>query len=175
MKKITLLALLFAVLLNSSAFSQNLVGKSFAGVAIGSWYGLGFSASYEKIFKDIQDLGIVGGGVEVGYATRKYDYGYWGGGEYGWKYTYVPVFAFLSFHYKLNNPKLDPYARAGFGYVYVKASDYGTYSGTWGSASASYVSFAGQAGIRYQVSPKMWVRAAAGTPWVASIGIDAEL
>jgi len=174
MKKImVLVVIVLLATFASSAISQDIVGKSYAGASLGIWYGVGFSANFEKVFKEIEDLGVIGAGVEAGFATRKLGYTY-GGGDYGWKYTYIPIFGFLSFHYKLHNPKLDPYARVGLGYVIVGSSSYGTHS-AWGTASSSYVTFAGQAGIRYHISPKVWLRAAVGTPWIASFGADLEL
>ncbi len=176
MRKATVLtvSVFLLVMLASSAVSQELMDKTYVGGSLGIWHGMGFSANFEKIFKEIEDLGILGFGAEAGFASKKTSYN-WGGGEYGWKYTYIPIFGFISFHYKVNNPKLDPYARAGLGYVIVSASDYGDYTGQWGSATNSYVDFAGQAGIRYNVSPKIWLRAAVGTPWIASFGADMEL
>ncbi|MBN2415951.1 hypothetical protein JXO52_08915 [bacterium] len=177
MKKITtaIAVMLIALFVTSSAFGQaDIMNKTYVGGSLGIWYGLGFSANFEKIFNEIEDLGVIGFGAEVGYASRKVGYS-WFGGDYGWKYTYIPIFVFGSFHYKLNNPKLDPYARLGLGYVIVSASEYGDYTGTWGTATDSYVSFSGQAGIRYLVSPGIWLRAAVGTPWIASIGADMTL
>ena len=164
MKKIMVLVVvvLLSTFCASSVFSQDIMGKTYAGASLGIWYGVGFSANFEKVFKEIEDLGVIGGGVEVGYATRTY----WS----DWKWTYIPIYGFMSFHYKLNNPKLDPYARVGLGYTIISASD-----NTFGSVGSSYVSFAGQAGIRYNISPKVWLRAAVGTPWVASFGADFEL
>jgi len=174
MKKLTLLLVVLSMILASSICGQDIMDKSYVGGSLGIWYGVGFSANFEKIFKEVEDLGVLGFGAEAGFATKKSSYN-WYGGEYGWKYTYIPIFGFISFHYKLDNPKLDPYARAGLGYVIVSASEYGDYTGNWASATNSYFDFAGQAGIRYNVSPKIWLRAAVGTPWIASFGADIVL
>ncbi|MBN2356146.1 outer membrane beta-barrel protein [candidate division KSB1 bacterium] len=151
------------------------VGNTYIGPAIGLWENIGFSANFEKIFKDMPDWnGLLGWGVEAGYSSDKKEwsgYGY----KWGWKYTYIPIYAFVSYHYKMTDPKLDPYARLGLGYVIVSASEIGDYEGYGYDATDSYVDFSGQIGVRYKIGDTMWLRAALGTPWIVSAGIDFQL
>jgi hypothetical protein len=179
MKFSSKIALVFIVLLFavSAAFPAGLIApkQSYAGASLGLWYGVGLSVGYEKILQEMPELqGYLGVGGEIGYASQK-DTWY---GDTGWKYTYVPFFVFASYHYKMEG-KLDPYVRFGLGYVYVNSSWYGTEDWGWyggkPSASSSYVGVSGQVGVRYAINPKMFVRAALGTPWIASLGIDFKL
>ena len=165
------LLIILSFLLTNSTFGQIAMGKTSVGGALGIWNGLAFSANFEHVFKEM-DVGFIGFGAEVGYASDKEEFPAYGGGTYGWNYTYIPILGFASFHYRLSNPKLDPYARLGLGYFIVSSSDFGTYTGLWGTATASYLGFFGQVGIRYAVSPTMWARAALGTPWILSFGVD---
>ncbi|MDZ7261803.1 MAG: hypothetical protein ONB05_06835 [candidate division KSB1 bacterium] len=148
------------------------IQQSYVGVAIGLWHGIGLSVNGERILKDLPEFnGLIGAGGEIGYAADKDEWKYWGE-HYGWKYTYIPIFGFASFHYRLTNPKIDPYVRLGLGYVYVNSKAFGTYTGYWGEASSSYVGINGQVGVRYFVSPNLCARAALGTPWLLSVGAD---
>lgn len=178
MKTISKIYLIAAVLLIAVSVAQPAGSvapkQSYAGAALGLWYGLGVSANYERILQELPELqGFLGVGGEIGFATQK-DTWY---GDTGWRYTYIPVFVFASYHYKMEG-KLDPYVRFGLGYVYVNSSWYGEDLGWYGgrpSASSSYVGVNGQIGARYELSPKMYVRAALGTPWVLSLGLDFKL
>ncbi len=151
------------------------VVSSYVGPAIGLWHEFGFSVNFEKTFKDIPDWnGMVGWGIEAGYASDKDEWRAYGI-KWGWKYTYIPIFGFVSFHYKMSDSKLDPYARLGLGYVIVSASEIGHYEGLGYEATESYVDFSGQVGVRYKIGDKMWLRAALGTPWIVSAGVDFQL
>lgn len=148
------------------------VGQKNIGVSLGLWHGIGISINGEMILKDFQELnGVVGVGGEIGYASEKDEWSGFGY-KYGWEYTYIPIFGFASFHYRLSDPKIDPYIRIGLGFVYISSNAYGTYSGVWGEANDSYIGIDGQVGVRYAVTPNLWARAAVGTPWILSLGID---
>jgi hypothetical protein len=171
------LVVLVLLILVASAFPAGLIApkQSYVGASLGLWYGVGFSVNYERILQEMPELqGYIGVGGEIGYAVNKDEWNY-GYGAYGWKYTYVPFYVFASYHYKMEG-KLDPYVRFGLGYVYVNSSWYGgDYYGNNLSASSSYVGVSGQVGVRYAINPKMFVRAALGTPWIASVGLDFKL
>jgi len=83
-----------------------------------------------------------------------------------------PILLFGSFHYKVSNPKLDPYARLGIGYIYINWP--GEDIGVW-TPHKSYISLAGQIGIRYQLSDTIWLRGALDTPFAISAGVDFEI
>lgn len=163
MKNRLFVALLIIVLLLSvsSSYGQVKVGDKHVGAALGLWAGIAFSVHGEFIFKELPDLGTLGAGVELGYA----------GEDLGWyKYTYIPIFAYGSFHYALPSmPKLDLYARLGLGFVIVSSS----YEGLPGwdlGANDSYVGFAGQVGAMYEVADGIWIRVGVGTPFLLSFG-----
>ena len=165
MKNRIFVALLIIVLLLSvsSSYGQVKQGDKYVGAALGLWYGIAFSVNGEFILKELPDLGNIGAGVEIGYASNNSAW---------YNYTYIPIFAFGSFHYQLQNmPKLDLYARLGFGFVIVSSS----YDGPVGwdlGANASYLSVAGQVGARYAITDNIWLKLAAGTPWAISFGVE---
>lgn len=147
------------------------VGQKNIGGSIGLWHGIGFSINGEMILKDFQELnGVVGVGGEIGYASNKAELSYFGF-KYGWDYTYIPIFGFASFHYRFSDPKIDPYIRIGLGFVYVNSKEFGS-AGTYGKPDDSYIGIDGQVGVRYALTPNLWARAAAGTPWILSVGVD---
>ena len=159
-KVAVLLVVIFSILFVNSAFAQVEKGDKYVGAALGIWWGIGFSGNFEYIFNEIQDVGFLGFGVEAGFSSR---------GDLGFTWNYIPVFGWASFHYTLKNSKLDPYARAGLGYVFVGGGD-----DVFG-AHESYFAFAGQVGVRYAFSEKLLGRLALGTPWYVSFGVDLEL
>lgn len=148
------------------------INQTYVGGAIGLWHGIGLSVNGERILKDLPEFnGLVGAGGEIGYASDQ-DELWWWGEPYGWKYTYIPIFGFASFHYRLTDPKIDPYVRLGLGFVYVSSKKFGTYTGYWPKSHSSYVGIDGQVGVRYFMGPNLCGRAALGTPWLLSVGID---
>jgi len=165
MKKhyLVVFSLVILMFCSTALFGQDILNKTYVGASVGTgWGDLGFSANFEKIFKELEGFGVVGVGAEVGYVSVS--------SVWSDHYTYVPILVFGSLHYKLENPKLDPYARLGIGYIYIDwpGPDYF-------GLNESYVSIAGQVGMRYQMSPKVWLRGALGTPFAISIGADIEL
>jgi len=164
MKNRIFVALLILVLLfsASSSYSQGLkVGDKHVGAALGLWSGIAFSVHGEFIFKELPDLGFLGAGLEIGYA----------GDDIGWyTYTYIPLFAYGSFHYTLPSmPQLDLYARLGLGFVIVSSSYDGPVGWDFG-ADSSYLGFAAQVGAMYEVAPGIWLRVGVGTPFLLSFG-----
>jgi hypothetical protein len=163
------LVVLVLLILVASAFPAGLIApkQSYVGAALGLAWGFGISANYEYILQELPELqGYLGVGGEVGYAVDNNTF--W---LSDYKITYVPFFVFASYHYKMEG-KLDPYVRLGLGYIYVNS----TWNNEWlGSEPLSYIGIASQVGARYAINPKMFVRAALGTPWILSLGIDFKL
>lgn len=148
------------------------------GVALGIWNTIGVSVNVEKIMdrvvlEDFMINGTWGVGAELGYERHKVEYN-WFGSPYGWKYTYIPVFVFASYHHILENPKYDPFVKLGLGYVYVKATEFGTYSSGLNSHD-SYIDLVSQIGVRYKINEKMALVGTLGHPWTAGLGIDITL
>lgn len=127
--------------------SQVRIDQNYAGVSLGLWHGTGFSVNAEKMIKELSKYnGLLGVGAEIGYANDRNER-LWAGGNYGWEHTYIPAFVFLSFNYKISVPKLEPFARAGLGFVKVSGKVFGDFSDSDWAASDSYVSTA-----RFRVS-----------------------
>ena len=171
------LVLIALFVLAGNGFSKGVIApqQNYLGVAVGQAWGLGISANFEHIAKKLTDLnGYIGVGAEIGYASHKDEFHLWGS-NYGYKYTYIPIFGFASYHFGTKSA-LDPYIRLGLGYIIVSDSYFGE-SGyeTSVSPTTSYLGLAGQVGLRYQVSPNLFVRAALGMPWIFSAGVDFRL
>ncbi len=161
---------------SGAASAQVNIGDFYIGPAIGFWHEIGFSLSAEKIMLKVEDWsGIIGFGAEVGYSSYREDYGGYYHHDWYWDYTYIPIFVFASYHYKMKDKRFDPYGRLGFGYVNVSWDWSGDDDWAGDGPSDSYMTFSAQAGIRYAVSDKICLRAAVGTPWVGSIGVDFKL
>jgi len=117
-----------------------------------------FGGRFEKVFKELPDLGngLLGIGVSADY------YGYSDSfGAYGYSWKYIPIGATANYHFKLDNKKVDPFIGAGLGYNYISCSYTGIgYSANYCSSSAIY--FIGRVGGRYFFSPNMALYADAG-------------
>ncbi len=70
---------------------------------------------------------------------------------YTWRITYLPIGATFNYHFKLDEPKLDPFVGLGLGYDIVNCS--GGVSGACGYDSGLYLIARG--GIRYFMNPGM--------------------
>ena len=115
-----------------------------------------FGGRFEHAIKALPDLrnGMLG-------IQAAFDYYSWSGGTglgtYSWKY--IPIGVTANYHFKVSEPKLDPFLGLGLGYQYITCDAPGLGSG-YCSSSAIY--FIGRAGARYFFSPKMAVYGDAG-------------
>lgn len=109
---------------------------------------------------DVLDIGSIGIGGYLGYASAKYETN-WGTGSYGWKYTNFIIGARGSFHYPLVD-KLDTYAGILLGYNVVSVKEIGTAPIGY-SASGSSAIFSGYVGGRYYFTDKFAVLGELGT------------
>jgi hypothetical protein len=101
--------------------------------------------------------GIVSGGVGVDYYSWSYNYALLG----KYSYSVIPIQAFSNYHLALaKNPKLDPYLGLSLVYSVVNASWDGP--GAAAGAEASNLSFAGQGGVRYFLSPSFALQGQVG-------------
>lgn len=130
------------------------VGYTDIGPAIGIG-GLGnasasFGARFEHAIKPLPDLGNGTLGIQA-----SFDYYSWGDSfvGYSWNYRYIPIGVTANYHFKLQEPKFDPFVGAGLGYNIVTCSSSGTGFGNCGYNSGIY--FIGRAGARYFFSPNM--------------------
>jgi hypothetical protein len=133
------------------------LGYTDVGVVVGLGGVGGASASFggrfEHAIKALPELGngILGIGVSA-------DYYSWSGPGYSWKY--VPIGVTGNYHFKLDEPKIDPFVGLGLGYQYITCDAPGL-GGNYCSSSAIY--FIGRAGARYFFSPKMAAYGDVGT------------
>ena len=133
------------------------VGYTDIGVVVGLG-GVGsasasFGGRFEHGFKTLPDLG---NGI-LGFQVAA-DYYSWSGGaglgSYSWKY--IPIGATINYHFKLDEPKIDPFVGLGLGYNIVSCSGTGAF-GTVDCGYSSGIYAIARAGARYFFSPKMAV------------------
>jgi hypothetical protein len=110
-----------------------------------------FGGRFEHAIKALPDLGNGMLGIQAAF-----DYYSWSGGTglgtYSWKY--IPIGVTANYHFKVTEPKLDPFVGLGLGYQIITCDAPGLPSGY---CSNSAVYFIGRAGARYFFSPKMAV------------------
>jgi hypothetical protein len=125
------------------------LGYTDVGVVVGLGGVGGASASFggrfEHAIKALPDLanGVLG-------IQAAFDYYSWSGPGYSWKY--IPIGVTANYHFKLDEPKIDPFIGAGLGYQVITCDAPGL-PGNYCSNSAIY--FIGRAGARYFFSPNM--------------------
>jgi hypothetical protein len=107
-----------------------------------------FGGRFEKIFKELPDLG--GGLLGIGVSADYYGYNFGG----GYSLSYIPIGATANYHFKLDNKKIDPFLGAGLGFQVVNCSGAGL-SGFGCGGYSSGVYFIGRAGARYFLTDKL--------------------
>ncbi len=118
--------------------------------------GISFGGRFEKIFKELPDLGngLLGIGVSADY------YSYSNFTYFDWKY--IPIGATANYHFKLDNKKWDAFLGAGLGYQIISCSYTGPSGNHIDYCSNSALYFIGRAGGRYFYKPNMAIYADAG-------------
>jgi outer membrane protein W len=116
-----------------------------------------FGGRFEHAVKTLPDLGNGTLGIEAAF-----DYYSWSSNGFGFNYSvkYIPMGVTANYHFKLDEPKIDPFVGLGLGYEVV------TCSGSFVTGNCSYSSglyFIGRVGARYFFAPKMALYADAGT------------
>jgi outer membrane protein W len=131
-----------------------------------------FGGRFEHAIKALPDLGNGTLGIE-----GAFDYYSWGQSftGYSWSYKFIPIGVTANYHFKLDEPKIDPFIGAGLGYNVVSCSG----SGAFGTVSCGYSSnlyFIGRVGARYFFAPKMAVYADAGAGGAAfNVGVTFKI
>ena len=82
-----------------------------------------------------------------------FDYYSWSNAFYSYKY--IPLGVTANYHFKLDEPKIDPFVGLGLGYRVISCDFNGNTGGNLCSNSAIY--FIGRVGARYFFTPKMAV------------------
>ena len=117
-----------------------------------------FGGRFEHAIKPLPDLGNGTLGIQAAFDYYSWSANFTG---YGWSYKYIPIGVTANYHFKLDEPKIDPFIGAGLGYNIVSCSG----TGSFGTVSCGYSSglyFIGRVGARYFFAPKMALYADAG-------------
>ncbi|MEP6495429.1 MAG: outer membrane beta-barrel protein [bacterium] len=120
--------------------------------------GASFGGRFEHGFKALPDLGNGILGIQVAA-----DYYSWssGSGLFNYSFKYIPVGVTANYHFKLDEPKIDPFIGLGLGYNIISCSYDGSVDVGCGSYNSA-IYFIGRVGARYYFSPKMAVYGDAG-------------
>jgi hypothetical protein len=120
--------------------------------------GIAFGGRFERIFKELPDLGngLLGIGISADYYTYGNDFT-----AYNYSFKYIPIGATANYHFKLENKKLDAFLGAGLGYQVISCSYTGVYGGV-DLCSNSAIYFIGRVGGRYFYKPNLAIYADAG-------------
>ena len=91
-----------------------------------------FGGRFEHAIKALPDLGNGMLGIQAAF-----DYYSWSGGTglgtYSWKY--IPIGVTANYHFKISEPKLDPFVGLGLGYQYITCDAPGLGSGYCSSSA----------------------------------------
>jgi hypothetical protein len=110
--------------------------------------------------------GIISGGIGIDHYSWDFDYTF---GRYD--YSVTPIQIFSNYHFPIeSNKKIDPYVGLAFVYSLVSASWDG--GGIAAEADGNYTDFAGQAGVRYFLTPKVALQGQIGFGY-GTLGIGA--
>lgn len=122
------------------------VGPTIGFGSLGS-ASMAFGGRFEMALKPIPALASLGNGVvgiQVGATYYSYSF-------YEWSIKYIPIGVTANYHFKLSDPKIDPFVGAGLGFEIVSC----TGTGLFGCGSSSSIYFIGRAGVRYFLAPKL--------------------
>jgi hypothetical protein len=116
-----------------------------------------FGGRFEHAFKALPDMGNGILGIQAAF-----DYYSWGSSftGYSWSYKYIPIGVTANYHFKLDEPKIDPFVGVGLGYNIISCSVTGSFSGDCGYSSGIYV--IARIGARYFFTPTMALYGDAG-------------
>lgn len=110
--------------------------------------------------------GMISGGIGIDHYSWDFDYTF---GRYD--YSVTPIQIFSNYHFPIeSNKKIDPYVGLAFVYSLVSASWDG--AGVAAEADGNYTDLAGQAGVRYFLTPKVALQGQIGFGY-GTLGIGA--
>jgi len=127
---------------------------------------------FEHAIKTLPDMANGTLGIEVSLDYYAYS-GAFPFGGFSWSVTALPIGVTANYHFKLDDPKFDPFMGAGLGYEIVTCRFSGPSTiSTGGCGQVSQVAFIGRVGARYFMSPKMALYGDVGTgPTTLNIGL----
>jgi len=110
-----------------------------------------FGGRFEHAVKSLPDFANGTLGIQAAF-----DYYSWSASfpGYGWSYKYIPIGVSANYHFKLDEPKLDPFVGLGLGYDIVSCSGTGAF-GTLDCGYSSSLYLIARAGARWFFAPKM--------------------
>ena len=113
---------------------------------------MAFGGRFEHALQTLPSMGNGILGIEVGA-----DYYSWSANSSFSNYSvkYIPIGVTANYHFKIDEPKLDPFVGLGLGYNIVSCSYSSAFTGSFSCGYNSGVYFIGRAGARYFFSPKM--------------------
>lgn len=136
------------------------IGNLNGAVAIGGQIERGFTQA------GAYGPGIISGGIGIDHYSWDFDYSF---GRYD--YSVTPIQIFSNYHFPIeSNKKIDPYVGLAFVYSLVSASWDGP--GVAAEADGNYTDIAGQAGVRYFLTPKVALQGQIGFGY-GTLGIGA--
>ena len=110
-----------------------------------------FGGRFEHAIKPLPELGNGMLGIQVGAEYYSWSASFPG---YSWSYKYIPVGVTANYHFKLDEPKIDPFIGAGLGYNVVSCDGSGAF-GTIDCGYSSGIYGIIRAGARYFFAPSM--------------------
>jgi len=120
--------------------------------------GASIGGRFEHGIKPLPDMANGTLGIQASFDYYSYSAAFFG---YSWSYTYMPIGLTANYHFKLDDPKFDPFLGLGLGYDIVTCRLTGPAPVTNCSYSSGLY-FIGRVGGRYFFSPRMAVYADAG-------------
>jgi hypothetical protein len=108
-----------------------------------------FGGRFEHAIKPLPDMGNGFLGIEASFDYYSYSNDFV---NFHYSYKYIPIGVTANYHFKLDEPKIDPFVGLGLGYQIITCD----FTGIGNNAcSNSAIYFIGRAGARYFFSPKM--------------------
>lgn len=136
------------------------VGYSDIGPTVGVGNLAGASASFggrfEHAIKALPDMGNGVLGIQVAAEYYSWSSSFRSGTSvFESSIKYIPIGVTANYHFKLDEPKFDPFVGLGLGYNIVSCSYSGTFTGSGDCGYNSAIYFIGRAGARYFFKPSM--------------------
>jgi len=115
-----------------------------------------FGGRFEHAIKTLPDLGNGVLGIQVAAEYYSWSSNFRSGtAVFSSSIKYIPIGVTANYHFKLEEPKIDPFVGLGLGYNVVSCSYSGTFTGSGDCGYSSGIYFIGRAGARYFFSPSM--------------------
>lgn len=177
-----LLLFAFATATSKSGYDPNLKVAQF-GIGVGGLGGF-YGSSNLPVLSAGVDFGVdkmFSAGGRIGYTSSSFESPYFVGFNrliYRWKYTYITIAGRGSYHYPIENEKVDLYGGLDLGYNIVSSKYDGDAAGRVfaSRASGSYMFFGAHIGGRYYFSESLAAFGELGYGYgILNVGISLKL